>query len=311
MATQIRIQAIRRGPQLSTSSRTEPGKTISRINAFKTGIDALNEAASGEDPANLAALAADRVNHSSGLAFEAKRRAGFAANTNSFQRLHRHIVDTVPSFFNHLGELERRRALGRRPQSDPESSVTDSPETENPEIGFVSHTTPNPSGPASAVDQHAAQHASRHDPATAPAMTHSPQMPRPGFGFVSHTTQRPSAPSPSAPPLGALRFQRPLTESHSDRQTVCLPRTLGWGIDSTTSGECRGIRSPYRYFGAPNRLKLKEPLTRYWRALPAGMALPRNKSWLPALLPVLAALGYSVLAPQPARAIPAFARKFG
>jgi len=41
------------------------------------------------------------------------------------------------------------------------------------------------------------------------------------------------------------------------------------------------------------------------------MALPRSKSWLPALLPVLATLGYAVLAPQPARAIPAFARKFG
>jgi hypothetical protein len=38
------------------------------------------------------------------------------------------------------------------------------------------------------------------------------------------------------------------------------------------------------------------------------MALPRSKSWLPAVVPVLAVL---VLAPQPARAIPAFARKFG
>src|ERR1022692_33768 len=41
------------------------------------------------------------------------------------------------------------------------------------------------------------------------------------------------------------------------------------------------------------------------------MALPRRKSWLPAVMPILAALGYAVLAPQPARAIPAFARKFG
>src|SRR5271157_3112295 len=38
------------------------------------------------------------------------------------------------------------------------------------------------------------------------------------------------------------------------------------------------------------------------------MALPRSKFWLPAVAPVLAAL---VLAPQPGRAIPAFARKFG
>src|ERR1039457_2879080 len=41
------------------------------------------------------------------------------------------------------------------------------------------------------------------------------------------------------------------------------------------------------------------------------MALPRRKSWFPAVMPILAALGYAVLAPQPARAIPAFARKFG
>src|SRR5271157_2415243 len=38
------------------------------------------------------------------------------------------------------------------------------------------------------------------------------------------------------------------------------------------------------------------------------MALPRSKFWLPAVVPVLVAL---VLAPRPARAIPAFARKFG
>ncbi len=38
------------------------------------------------------------------------------------------------------------------------------------------------------------------------------------------------------------------------------------------------------------------------------MALPRSKFWFPAVVPILAAI---VLAPQPARAIPAFARKFG
>jgi hypothetical protein len=41
------------------------------------------------------------------------------------------------------------------------------------------------------------------------------------------------------------------------------------------------------------------------------MALLRSKSWLPAIVPVLAALGFAVLAPQPAQAIPAFARKYG
>jgi hypothetical protein len=41
------------------------------------------------------------------------------------------------------------------------------------------------------------------------------------------------------------------------------------------------------------------------------MALPRSKSSVAALMPVLAALGCTVLAPQPGHAIPAFARKFG
>src|SRR5665811_1901501 len=41
------------------------------------------------------------------------------------------------------------------------------------------------------------------------------------------------------------------------------------------------------------------------------MALLRRKSWFPAVAPVLVALSYAVLAPQPAQAVPAFARKFG
>ncbi|HXN45856.1 MAG TPA: hypothetical protein VN893_04400 [Bryobacteraceae bacterium] len=39
--------------------------------------------------------------------------------------------------------------------------------------------------------------------------------------------------------------------------------------------------------------------------------LARNKPWIPAALPVLAALALMFLAPQPSRAIPAFARKYG
>ncbi len=38
------------------------------------------------------------------------------------------------------------------------------------------------------------------------------------------------------------------------------------------------------------------------------MALPRRRSWLPAVMPILLVL---VLSPQPGRAIPAFARKYG
>jgi hypothetical protein len=256
MPTQKQIAANRSNAQLSTGPRTEQGKAISRMNALKTGIDAVNEAASGESPAVLAALsdeydhefqpiglverllvdilikddwflrryrflAADLVNHGVAVAYEAKRGAefgaGFANNTESFNRLHRHIIDTERSFFSHLGELERRQALRRQHQPDVDSSVTDSPETENLEIGFVSQPAPNPAGPDPAVIQNAtqpatqpaaqtaAQPAARREPATAPVGTRSsvPQPPVPGFGFVPHTT-------PSGPPHN--RGRRPLTQ---------------------------------------------------------------------------------------------------
>ena len=262
MPTQKQITANRANAQFSTGPRTEQGKAISRMNALKTGIDARNEAASGENPAVLAALAdeydhefqpiglverllvdilikddwflrryrflaADLVNHGAAVAYEAKRGAdfgaGFANNTESFHRLHRHIIDTERSFFTHLGELERRQALRRQHQPDVDTSVTDSPETENPEIGFVPQSASNPAGPDPAVTQsaaqpaaqnaaqpaaqNAAQPAARPDPATTPAVTRSPQTvpqtPGPSFGFVPHT-------SPSGPPHN--RGREPLTQ---------------------------------------------------------------------------------------------------
>jgi len=39
--------------------------------------------------------------------------------------------------------------------------------------------------------------------------------------------------------------------------------------------------------------------------------LARNRRWIPAAMPVLTALALTVLSPQPSRAIPAFARKYG
>jgi hypothetical protein len=226
MPTKKQVQANRINAQLSTGPRTEPGKAISRMNALKTGIDAVNEAASGEDPALLAALAAeydhewqpiglvervlvdilikddwflrryrflsaDLVNHTSGIAFEARKGAdygsGFAANTNAFQRLHRHIMETQRSYFTHLAELERRQALRRQHPPVVDSPVTDSPQTENPGIGFVSQTTPIP--------------AAQHPPVAAPAETRSPQTPlpvcAPGLhgGSVESRIPRPQFPS--------------------------------------------------------------------------------------------------------------------
>jgi hypothetical protein len=218
MATQKQIQANRANAQLSTGPRTEQGKAISRMNALKSGIDARNEAAGGENPSDLAALtaeydrefqplgvverllvdilvrddwflrryrflAADLINHAASVAYETKRGAdfgaGFAANTEAFQRLHRHIIETERSFFTHLAELERRQTVRRQHQADNDPPATDSPQTENREIGFVPQSAPDPASPT--------------------AVTPAPQMPNPGFGFVPHTTSRPNEPSPSSP----------------------------------------------------------------------------------------------------------------
>jgi hypothetical protein len=246
------------------------------MNALKTGIDAVNEAASGESPAALAALsdeydhefqpiglverllvdilikddwllrryrflAADLVNHGVAVAYEAKRGAefgaGFANNTESFNRLHRRIIDTERSFFSHLGELERRQALRRQHHPDVDSSVTDSPETENPEIGFVSQPAPNPVGPDPAVSQPAARPAAQHDPTTPPAVTRSPQTPSPGFGFVPHTTRAVSAQPPSALPIGAA----PVLPGSllANEYTVRHATPAGAGVVAGTASEGR------------------------------------------------------------------------
>ena len=108
--------------------------------------------------------------------------AGFTANTNSFQRLHRHIVETERSFFTHLAELERRQALRRQHAPDADPPVTDSAETENPSIGCVSQPTPNldvPEAPA------ARQAAASPDDGALPS-----QPPSSEFGFVPHTARR-------------------------------------------------------------------------------------------------------------------------
>jgi hypothetical protein len=219
MPTQKQIQANRANAQFSTGPRTEQGKAISRMNALKSGIDARNEAAGGENPSALAALAAeydrefqplgvvervvvdilvrddwflrryrflaaDLINHAAGVAYETKRGAdfgaGFATNTESFQRLHRHIIETERSFFTHLAELERRQTVRRQHQADNDPPATDSSQTENREIGFVSQSPADPAAPAS------------------PAAVAPPQTPNPGFGFVPNTTFRPAN---NRPPL--------------------------------------------------------------------------------------------------------------
>ena len=59
MATQKQIEANRRNAESSTGPRTAEGKTTSRMNAFKTGIDAKSQIIRGESQAVLESLTAE------------------------------------------------------------------------------------------------------------------------------------------------------------------------------------------------------------------------------------------------------------
>jgi hypothetical protein len=59
MATQAQIDANRRNALKSTGPRTEQGKSTSRWNALKTGIEAASVVIPGEDPAELEQLTAE------------------------------------------------------------------------------------------------------------------------------------------------------------------------------------------------------------------------------------------------------------
>src|ERR1035441_2281280 len=59
MATPAQITANRANAQKSTGPRSAEGKSVSRFNALKHGIDAASTVIPGEDPADFDALAAD------------------------------------------------------------------------------------------------------------------------------------------------------------------------------------------------------------------------------------------------------------
>jgi hypothetical protein len=59
MATQKQIEANRLNSRKSTGPRTPAGKSVSRMNALKTGIDANSQVIRGEDPSALATLTAE------------------------------------------------------------------------------------------------------------------------------------------------------------------------------------------------------------------------------------------------------------
>ena len=71
MASEAQIEANRRNSQKSTGPRSPAGKTVSRFNALKSGIDAQSLVIPGEDAAELEAVAEDyREQYQPGNALE-------------------------------------------------------------------------------------------------------------------------------------------------------------------------------------------------------------------------------------------------
>src|SRR5690348_5857508 len=59
MSSQLQIEANRRNAQHSTGPRTPEGKTVSRFNALKTGIEAKSQIIPGEDAGEFETLSRD------------------------------------------------------------------------------------------------------------------------------------------------------------------------------------------------------------------------------------------------------------
>ena len=94
MATPAQIEANRRNAQLSTGPRSAEGKSVSRFNALKTGIQAKSFVIRGEDPAELAELT-----------------AGYHRQFHPATPLERFLVDTLVSAewqIRRLGQVEAK-----------------------------------------------------------------------------------------------------------------------------------------------------------------------------------------------------------
>jgi hypothetical protein len=146
-------------------------------------------------------LRADLTGHSANGPFSRKQGheygAGFATNTEAIHRLHRHDVDAERAYFRNLDELERRQNIRRKLEAElqPDTpSVTDSAETENPEIGFVPQTDLEPVAPIP-------------PPPQAPAQTPAAPAVSP---IADRNAKAPSLPTPAAPDSSQPELCRPV-----------------------------------------------------------------------------------------------------
>ena len=181
MPTLAQIEANRSNSLKSTGPRSVEGKAASRFNALKTGITAKSMVIPGEDPDELAALAAgyhDQFRPATALErflvdalvsadwqlrrlqrVEAQLWASpadtplgdiYSSALETFTRLQRRIESTERSYYRALKELQRLQAAGEAPLASffpiPEGAAADPP----PELTAPStpETPPPPETPA-------------------------------------------------------------------------------------------------------------------------------------------------------------------
>ncbi len=171
MATQKQIEANRRNARRSTGPRTAKGKSVSKLNALRTGIFAEAEVLPDEDPAELAALTAeyeDFYKPSSpaerccvaslisadwllrrfrrietdlwdyeSLDYEGKRRRTgltYLRCKEPLSRLQRRIDSADRSFHRALQRLDKLRSVSATPSPEPQSPPQN---VDNPELAPV------------------------------------------------------------------------------------------------------------------------------------------------------------------------------
>jgi hypothetical protein len=135
MATQKQIEANRLNSRKSTGPRTPAGKSVSRMNALKTGIDANPKVIRGEDPSALPLLTAeyyDRYQPST------PEQRALVDTLISSDWLRRRINSADRNYHRALKEL-RQIQTSSTPDLPPQPLAVP---TDSQEIGFVPQVPP-------------------------------------------------------------------------------------------------------------------------------------------------------------------------
>ncbi len=116
MATQKQIDANRRNAASSTGPRSPEGKTASRMNALRTGIDARSQIIRGENPAVLESLAAEYYARFNPATPEQRYLVDTLVNcdwlTRRLRAIEAQLWERDFAYNEKLEQYEKRHALG-------------------------------------------------------------------------------------------------------------------------------------------------------------------------------------------------------